>query len=154
MEKGIEAKDFSLEKRLSELSGEHFSGYIVLTIEGYSGIEEGVILLRNGEMTGSVFEFVKFGEKVFSEDALRLTANASKAQHGIVDVIELSRQQAELVIAFSDKMAFNRPLQPKDLSRVLPSSYDTELIKKFVGDRLRKEESRFDVLRKLGLKEL
>lgn len=154
LEKGTEAKKINPEKKLSELSAKAFSGYLVLTIEGYSGIEEGMLLFRNGELTGSAFEFVKFNETVFSEDALKLTANAFAASNGIVDIVELSRQQAELVIAFNDKMAFSRQVQPKDLSRLMPSNYDIGLVKSFVGEKLRREESRLDVLRKLGLKEM
>ncbi len=154
VEKGIDARKISLEKKLSELSGKLFSGYVALTAEGYTGIEEGVIIMRRGELTGAVFEFVKFGDTVFSDDALKLTANAARAQFAVADIIELSKQQAELVIAFNDKMAFSSPKQPKDLSRVIPQNYDAELVKKFVGDRLRKEGSRSDIMKKLGLKEL
>lgn len=154
LEKGADLKKIDLQKKAGDLSAKAFSGYLVLTIEGYTGIEEGVLLFRNGEMTGSVFEFIKFGETFFSDDALKLTANASKANHGIVDVIELSKQQAELVLAFNDKMAFPKAIQPKDLSRVVTSNYDIELVKKFVSDKIKKEESRFDIMKKLGLKGL
>ena len=154
VENCVEIAGFNLQSKAVELSRKGFSGYIALTIEGHTGIEEGLILFRNGEITGSVYEFLKLGQVFFSGDALQLSANASRALHGIVDVIELSKQQAELVIAFNDKMGFERPVQAKDLSRLMQSIYDIELVKKFVGGKLRKEESKLDILKRIGLKEI
>ncbi len=154
VESCFELKNFSFSKRVQELSDRGFSGYIVLTVEGCVGFEEGLILLRQGEIIGCVFDFLKIGEMYYGDDALRLLLNSSKSNYGVADIIELSRQQAELVLAFNDRMAFSKSVNAKDLSKLTPSNYEVSLVKLFVGEKIKIEESRFDVIKRFGLKGL
>jgi hypothetical protein len=150
--KGKTLKENSFLSAIEELHKKAISGYLVLTSHSPSGMEEGVLLYRNGEITGSVFSFLKFNETLFSNDAARLLMNAAQSEYGVFDAITLSKQQAELVLAFNDKMAFEKLLSPKDLSKLAPKKYESSLVERYVGEKLKLEESRIDVLKRFGLK--
>lgn len=151
---GLLLKDFDFLGTASKLCQGGFSGYLVLTSDGHAGLEEGLLMFRSGEIIGCVFEFLKFPESFFALDALKLLLNSSKSRFGIVDIVELSKQQAELVVAFNDKMGFEESFQAKGLTSLVPSNYEKRLVELFVGEKLRSKESRFDVLKKIGLKGL
>lgn len=152
-EKNIVLKEIDIFKKISGLMQKDFSGYAVITIEGRSGVEEGAALVLKGELIGSIFEYLRFDRKVFGDSALLHFLNASRADFGIMDLVSLSRQQIDLIIAFNEKIELGKPVSPKDLQRLVPDSYNPKFAENFLGKELEKKESKFDVFKKIGLAE-
>lgn len=151
VEQGIALEQFKLLPKLGELNSLDFDGYIVLTIDGIAGIEEGVLFLRKGVAVGAAYEYLKFGKTVFGEEALRRFLNAYKARQGILDVCKLSRQQVDLIIAFDERIALEQRLAAKDLSKLTPKEYNSSLAESALGNLLESRESKQALFKRFGL---
>lgn len=154
VEEGLKSSQVDFEKYLNALVSKQFSGYVVITIEGYSGMEEGILFLKKGAISGAFFEYNRFGIEVFGDSALEQFFNAIKALHGIIDIFALTPQQIDLITAFHDKVLLLKPFNAKNLNKLIPSKYDTSFAQKTLSQILRNEDSKYDVLKKLGLSEL
>jgi hypothetical protein len=128
-----------------------FDGYIVATIEGASGLEEGLLLLRGREIIGAVFEALRINKQLSGVESLRLVLNLLKAKKGVFDVNALSRQQIDLIIAFNEKLVLPKPLGESLLLKLEPSSYQPELVSKALEIELEAMDSRHGLLKKIGL---
>ncbi|MDD5148572.1 MAG: DUF2226 domain-containing protein [Candidatus ainarchaeum sp.] len=153
IESGIVSKSGIVKEKLDALLETEFSGYIVLTIEGRGGIEEGALLIQQNRIIGAIFDYLNFNRKVFGDTAVSHFFNAAAADFGNMDIIALSKQQIELIIAFNEKIELSRPILQKDLARINLDKYTPKLAEGFLGNDLLKNESRFDVFRKVGLAE-
>ncbi len=136
---------------IAELMKTSFTGYVVLTIEGYSGIEEGVLFLSNGQLVGASFEYSKFGTSVFGDSAAKQFFNALSAKYAVGDVCELSKQQLELITTFNEKAILEREISEKDLRRLIPKKYTEAYAKQTLGKTLEKQESMHSVFKRAGL---
>ena len=99
-----------------------FDGYLIATVEGASGLEEGLLLIRGKEITGAVFEALRVNKQLFGTEALRLVFNLLMARKGIFDVNRLSRQQIDLIIAFNAKLVLTCENPHSSLSLTLTQS--------------------------------
>jgi hypothetical protein len=151
VEENTPLKGTNLAKKLSSLMLNGFTGYLVLTIEGRSGIEEGLALLKGGFIVGAIYEYVKFDSSFYGNDALQQLMNSSLAEYGVIDVGSLSKQQVELIIAFNEKIELAKPIEAKQIEKIVPKRYDAKVAEKALGKELKKKESKFDVFKKLGL---
>jgi len=150
-EEGSSLKDTNLPEKLSGLMKESFTGYIALTVEGRSGIEEGLAVLKNGLLVGTIYEYLKFNKSFYGKDALTQFFNSSLAEFGVMDIGQLSKQQVDLIVAFNEKIELEKPVSPQELAKLVPKEYDSKHAEKAVGEELKKKESKFDVFKKLGL---
>lgn len=153
LESGIIVKGNIVKEKVAALLETDFAGYVVITIEGRSGIEEGALLLQQNRAIGAIFDYLRFSKKVLGEEAVAHFFNAAKADFGVMDIISLTKQQIELIIAFNEKIELSRPILQKDLARINLDKYTPKLAEGFLGNDLLKNESRFDVFRKVGLAE-
>ena len=144
-------KGVVLSQKIIGLMRESFTGYLVLTSEGRGGVEEGLVLLREGIAIGAMYEYLKFGKIVFGNQALGLLLNAGMAEFGVMDVAKLSKQQAELVIAFNEKVGLEVSIAASDLEKILPKEYNAKLAEGAIEKELKKKESKFDIFKKFGL---
>jgi len=128
-----------------------FDGYLIATVEGASGLEEGLLLIRGEEITGAVFEALRVNKQLFGTEALRLVFNLLMARKGIFDVNRLSRQQIDLIIAFNEKLVLSKPLGESLLLKLEPSSYQPALVSKALEIELESTDSRHGLLKKIGL---
>ncbi|MFH1240597.1 MAG: DUF2226 domain-containing protein [Candidatus Diapherotrites archaeon] len=151
LKEGVNLKDVKFSNIISTLMKEHFTGYIVLTVEGYSGIEEGLILFRKGIIIGSIFDYSKFQVTVYGGSALEQSFNSSNVHFGVFDICALSTQQVDLVTAFNEKIKLEITVTAKNLNKLIPNKYEVKYAKKVLADALKREETKFDVFRKLGL---
>lgn len=151
VESGIALKEFSFRDNLELLSDKQFSGYVVLLIEGFDGLEEGVLLYKKGVLTASAYEYCKYGITVQGDSALQQALNASASELGVVDVVALTVQQADLVTAFNDKLKLSREFGKKDVTKLVPRQYTTKFAEQVLSEVLKKEESKGSLLRKIGL---
>jgi len=136
---------------IAELVKTGFTGYFILTIEGYSGIEEGVLFIREGQVIGASFEYPKYGVSVFGDSAAKQFFNALAAKHGVADVCELSKQQLELITTFNEKTILEKQITEKDLERITPKSYTSGFAKQTLGKVIEEQESVHNVFKRAGL---
>ena len=145
----LEGTDF-LQQAL-ELSKQNFIGYLVLTIDGFDGFEEGLLFLKSGECIGAVYDYLKYGKTLYGEEALPAVLNASSAEKGVLDVCSLTAQQLDLVMAFNDRILLPQNKAVKDLSSLKTRSFESSFAKKHLAGLLEAEESKFEILKKFGL---
>ncbi|MFA4855009.1 MAG: DUF2226 domain-containing protein [archaeon] len=138
-------------EKLAGLLRTGFDGYLIATIEGVSGLEEGLLLIRDKEITGAVFEALRINKQLFGPEALRLVFNLLRAKKGVFDVNRLSRQQIDLIIAFNEKLVLSKPLDESLLLKLEPSSYQPALVSKAFEIELESTDSRHGLLEKMGL---
>lgn len=151
VEENIALSEVKFEEKLLKLSKEAFTGYLVLTVEGRSGIEEGLLLFKGGLAVGAIYEYVKFKKMFYGDNALEQLLNAVLAEFGVMDIVGLSRQQVDLIIAFNEKVELRKPLSQKEITKIIPKQYQVAVAEKALGKELKKKESKFDVFKKLGL---
>lgn len=151
VEENVSLKETNIASKLNSLLQQAFTGYLVLTVEGRSGMEEGIVLLKNGAIVGAIYEYIKFGKIFYSNAALGQLFNAALAEFGVIDIAALSKQQVELIIAFNERIELSQQLSQKDLQKLLPKKFNAEIAEKALGKELKKRESKFDVFKKLGL---
>lgn len=128
-----------------------FNGYMAATIEGVTGLEEGVLLLRKNMVVGAVFDALRADKQLYGIKALRLVLNLLKSKKGIFDVNMLSKQQIDLIIAFNEKIRLPKELDRQMLSKLKPRSYNGQLVLKELAIDLNARDSRYNLLKKLGL---
>jgi hypothetical protein len=147
----VSIKATDLKKDVSALMVQGFNGYLVVTIEGYAGIEEGVFLFKAGSLYGSIYEYVNFEITVYGDIALTQAFNATAAEFGVFDICELSKQQVDLIVAFNEKVQVSQQILQKDIQRFFPQKFDSNYAKKTLESVVKKEESKYDVFKKIGL---
>jgi hypothetical protein len=129
-----------------------FDGYFIATIEGVSGLEEGLLLIRGNQVVGAVFEALRINKQLFGAEALRLVFNLLQAKKGVFDVNRLTRQQIDLIVAFNEKLVLStRPLDEAMMLKLKPSSYQPELVSETLQIELESIDSRHGLLKKIGL---
>jgi len=122
----MKTKENDMLKKIQELMAREFTGYIVVTIDGYDGAEEGALLFRKGALVGAGYEYMKHDTTVEGNNALGIVLNAFKAEHGIIDVYSLTVQHMDLVIAFHEKMILSVKIDPKNLQKMYPKEFSNK----------------------------
>ena len=132
------------------------SGYIVLTIDGYDGLEEGIIVFKGGNLYAAMYEYLKYGITVLGDLALARFFNAVSAKNGVIDVFNLSQDQVELAFKITNERALltKTTLKFGDLDRLIPKQYDESLAQNVLSKIAKKYEDKFDVLGKFNLTKL
>jgi len=147
---GLKTGETNLLQILSNMISKGFSGYIISTVEGYLGIEQGMLLFKKGRAAGAYYEFVSHSVEVSSDPAVRLILNSFLARHGIIDINALTIQQIDLITAFQEKILTSEPIDEKKLNRIFPKTFNKELAKQYVKQKV-EETTRFDVFKQTGL---
>ena len=144
VEKGLKLSEKNVEKILSDLFTEIFSGYMIVTVEGLQGIEEGLLLFEKGSLKGAIFEELWSEKELLGEEALKRIANALASREGIAGINSLTKQQVDLIIAFQEKMALQKEYRLEDIKKMIPKE---STVKK----EEERKESRLDIFKSLGL---
>jgi hypothetical protein len=139
---------------LQKFFGSNFSGYVVATIEGYSGIEEGVLFFRDGNPVGAAFSYDNADTAVFGDEAAEMFFNALAAEKGIADVIRLTKQQVDLVVALDERTALQKTIFPETLEKRIPTVYNPEYAQRALRGLERVMTPASDIMKKIGLGEL
>lgn len=151
VEENVSLKDVNLGKKLSELMAEKVTGYVVLTVEGRSGIEEGLGIIKDGILIGGIYEYIRFGKIIYGDTAITQLLNSGLAEFGVMDIGRLSKQQIELIIAFNERIELNNSLSQKELLLAIPKKYNAGAAETELGEELKKKESKFDILKRIGI---
>lgn len=153
-QQAVPAHSVDVKKIFQQLMGTNFNGYLVVTIEGFAGIEEGVFLIKNGVLFGALYEYSNFDITVFGSGALQQAFNALAADYAVFDVCELSKQQVELIGAFNEKTILPQPIMQKDVLKYFKTKFEPSFAQATLQQVLKKEESKYDVFKKIGLTDI
>ncbi|MCX8158187.1 MAG: DUF2226 domain-containing protein [Candidatus Diapherotrites archaeon] len=154
IEKGVRLKDFNYKNKFLDFLDKGFTGYVVVTIDGFEGIEEGVLIFKKGTIVAAIYDFLNYDSSLYGKDALNYVFNAFVCDEGVVDVYTLTPQQVDLITAFNDKIELEKKISKGDISKLFSSKYSEDLSKSFVSKFLKEHSSREEVLKKLGLEGL
>lgn len=150
VQKLVPVSDFGL-NRVLELQKGAFSGYAVATIEGVTGIEEGVLFFLDGKVVGSAYTLDNADIVSFGNVALPLFFNCLAAPFGVVDVVSLSRQQIELILALEEKIQAEESRQ--GLRSLWNSKYDSSKVSKLLPSKSGRSEGqpKTELIESLGI---
>jgi len=150
-EKHVSFSESAPFEKVKQLMQSGFDGYIVATIEGISGLEEGLILIKQNQAVGAFFDALRVNKQLYGVSALRLVLNLLKAKRGVFDVNRLSKQQIDLILAFNEKISLPRTLDLSMLSKLEPTGYRADIVSKELAVDLEAKDTKYNILRKLGL---
>ena len=123
-------------------------GYFCITTKGKHGIQEGLLIVENGLLVGSHYEYLSLSKNFNSKEALKRSLNAFFAKTGVYDSYELTVQQIELLKIFNEDMLFLEPIDSTQLQGMIPATftqeYEDTLLKKT-------EKNKREVLKEHGL---
>lgn len=152
VEAGISLQGLDFKQRLLRLMEENFSGYLVLQIEGFDGLEEGLFLFKNGEIQGALYEYLKFDMTIVGDVALSHCINAAGASVGVVDIVGLGAYQVDMAIAFDQKIELTQKVDKRNLNSVVIKGFTGDLAKSTLQAAIKRGESnKNDLFKKFGL---
>jgi hypothetical protein len=121
LERGKYLKDFEPKEYLLRLMNEKFNGYVCISIHGKTGIEEGVIVLHNGLIVSSDYEYFRYNKRVKGNEGIKRCLNAFLSGTGIVDSFSLSPYQVQLILTLNEDCALTTKIEASTLA--LPSTF-------------------------------
>ncbi|MAG18136.1 MAG: hypothetical protein CL944_01540 [Candidatus Diapherotrites archaeon] len=148
---GVNFKEVDSKRLVQSLYEKNFSGYVIVAVEGYDGLEEGMLLFKQGKMVGAYHEYDLHGITVFGDDSITHVFNSFAAEYVVGDLVSLSNQQVDLVTAFNDKTKLEAPISKADIQKLIPKVYSSELAKNILSEVVQEKDNRKDVFKKLGL---
>jgi len=137
--------------KIAKLMASGFNGYMVATAEGCSGMEEGLLMISDAAIIGTVFDGLRVNKQLYGVSALRLVLNLLKAGRGVFDLNRLSKQQIDLIMAFNEKIKLTKPVGSETLSKLEPKAYDAGIVSKELVVEETTKESKGKLLKKFGL---
>jgi hypothetical protein len=120
-------KSYEPKRELEDLAASSFSGYLIESLFGSAGVEESALLFRNGQGVGAVYEYYGPKQSVHGDAALSHVMNGFLAENGILDLMELSVQQVDLVTAFNANLKLSKPLTKGMFKSLVKDRYDPSL---------------------------
>lgn len=148
---GKSVKSFDAKKELDDLSVGSFSGYVVETLFGEWGVEESAIVYRQGQGLGCVYEYYGLKQTLQGDEALVHVMNGFLSDHGVLDIVDLSVQQVDLVTAFNSKIKLSKPIARGQFKPLIKDSFDSTLVRKVGPARPLESLSKESLFKKFGL---
>lgn len=148
VERSIEIPKINPRHTIESLMDDGFTGYSTLTIHGETGLEEGIIVYKNGKIIGSEYAYFKYSKRFKSEKALERTLNAFNSRNGIMDTYKLTSHQIQLFKTMNEESILQEPIDKEklELSSSFTTKYEEELMKKKT-----KKLTREQLMKKYGL---
>ena len=150
LREGLKTGESDLHQIMTNMVRNEFSGYLICTIEGPTGIEQGALLFKKGNTVGAYYEFISQAVEVSGDSAVRLVLNSFAAKNGVIDINTLSIQQIDLITAFQEKILTSEGIDEKRLARLYPKQFDSGLASQYVKKESA-EASRFELFKRSGL---
>jgi hypothetical protein len=149
---GKNVKSFEPKQALEELAQSNFSGYIAESLIGSFGLEEFALLFRNGQGMGVVYEYYGAHCTLNGDAALPHALNGFLAESGVLDIVELSPQQVDLVTAFNASLKLTKPIQKGQFKSLIKDRFDSGL-SQAIGTPVQSNEpaSKESLFKKFGL---
>lgn len=149
--KGLNLKEIDVRRLVEGLYEKAFSGYLVATLYGFDGVEEGILLFKDGALIAAIYEYELYGITVFGDSAVPHVFNSYAADFIVADIVALSNQQVDLVTAFNDKSKLQKPVQKGDVSRLMAKTFSKELARSVLTHIVSSTEDKAGIFKKLGL---
>ncbi len=149
LQQSLKTRETDMLAKIQELMDKGFTGYIIVTIDGHDGIEEGALLFKKGELIGAGYEFMKYDVKIEGNAAFEIVLNAFRAKHGIVDIYTLTTQHMELLIAFHERMLMSIKIDKKKLQKIYPKEFTDKYAKEVI--KRQKEITKYELFKKAGI---
>ncbi len=151
VQKGVSLSDVNPKDYLAGLMAEKFNGYTCVTIKGKNGIEEGVLVLHDGNIVSSDYEYYRYNKRFIAEDGLLRTLNAFMAGKGVMDSFSLSPYQVQLVMTLNDDCNLKNEIM-SSASLPFPNAFSYSYEDALVETKSETKEYAKDVLlKKYGL---
>ncbi len=122
-------KTFDSRRELEDMAASSFSGYLVESLFGNAGVEESALLFRYGQGIGATYEYYGSKQTLYGDAALPHVMNGYLVENGVLDIMELSTQQVDLVTAFNAKLKLSKPLTKGLFKPLVKDHYDAALSK-------------------------
>lgn len=151
VEEALELSKIDPKEFVGRLLSSSFAGYMVVTIEGFSGIEEGVLFFRDNLLVGAAFSYDHYDLGVFGDVALESFFNALASKRGIVDVYRLTKQQLDLILALDERTAVARPIGKEGIDKKLRAKYDSFFGRQALQGMQKVVRPASDLIKKIGL---
>ncbi len=148
---GKSVKSFDAKKDLDDLSASGFSGYVVESLFGESGVEESAIVFRQGQGVGAVYEYYGLKQTLNGDEALVHVLNGFLSEFGVLDMVDLSIQQVDLVAAFNPKIKLTKPIVKGQFKSLVKDSFDVSLSKKMGPAKEVESASKESLFKRFGL---
>jgi hypothetical protein len=148
---GKSVKTFDPKKDLDDLSAAGFSGYVIESLFGDAGVEESAILFRQGQGMGAVYEYYASKQTLSGDEALPHVLNGFLSSFGVLDMVDLSVQQVDLVTAFNAKIKLSKPVMRGQFKSLVKESFDASLAKKVSPAKAPESASKESLFKKFGL---
>ena len=154
LSQGVNFKEVDGKKLVESFFDKKFSGYLVVTIEGVNGIEEGIILFKEGRIAGAFYDYDLAGITVFGDTSIPHVFNSFAAENVVADIVSLSNQQVDLVTAFNDKAKLEKPINKGQIRKLIPKVFSAQLAQSVLSGVSPEKDSKKDIFKKLGLTSL
>lgn len=147
---GKTPKQWDPKMELDALAQQNFSGYVIETLYNGQGIDECALIFRLGQGIGATYELHASNQSISGDASLALLGNALAVEAGMLDVVELSTQQVDLITAFNAKLKFSKPLLKGQFRSLVKESFDSSLLPRASGDSTA-SDSKESLFKKFGL---
>jgi len=145
--KGVPLKNLKYENMLLDLCSKNFNGYICLTAKDNAGYEDSFIVFEDGKIMGAYHNFLDKKKDSFGEDALKRFMSSFDSSFGVIDVYALTKEQAELILTFNEKLRISPTKDIKYLNQLKNPKYREEVF----GDKNTNEITKYDLFKRIGL---
>ncbi len=148
VERGREVPKINPRKYMHQLMDQGFRGYNSITIHGETGLEEGTIIYRNGEIISGDYVYFRYNKQYQAEEGIKRALNALRSRNGVIDTYSLTSHQVELILTLNEDCTLREPISKDKLQ--LPSHFTRDYEEKLIKKKTQ-ELSRDELLRKYGL---
>lgn len=145
--KNVALKNLNYSSMLSDLMAKKFNGYVCLSVKDKFGYEDSFLVLEEGIVKGAYHTFLDMQKDSFGDNAIKLFMSTILSKIGTLDVYSLTKEQAELILTFNEKIKNNPIKDIKYLNQFANSKYKNEIIN--INET--QEETKYDLFKKIGL---
>jgi hypothetical protein len=144
-------KNGDLSHLLQVLSSHPLNGYMAITGMGYDGMEEGIFLLENNNITHAYYIHLKYIYEERGKSSLPYILNVFRAKGANADLVEFTIPKLKLTASFNEDCKLDKPIPVSSLPKLIPKAYDKNLITKIIRLRPAEELNGIKSLIRIGL---
>ncbi len=148
---GKTPKQWDPKTELDNLSQQNFSGYVIETLFNGQSIDECALVFRAGQAIGATYELHYSNQSVSGDASLSLIGNAFAAEAGMLDIVELSTQQVDLITAFNAKLKLSKPIIRGQFRGMVKDAFDSTLLPRTSVEGMAAVDSKESLFKKFGL---
>ncbi len=128
------------------------NGYIAISGEGYSGIEEALFLISNGKTVAVSYEHLKYNYVLDGEAAWKYVTNLLGLKDLVFSVAEIPPTKMKIVLVFNEAARVKETSLDSVIKKV--KAYDPSFVRGIVKELPSEELERIKTLAKYGLTDI